>query len=85
MQQYVYLNGMECLWKHTQEVDNRVASRQGSQGLRARDQRKTYFLHYSHIILFLFTVLFYLKKNLSCACIIFQKNLSYHLKIQNFT
>ena len=59
MQQYVYLNGMECLWKHTQEVDNRVASRQGSQGLRARDQRKTYFLHYSHIILFLFTILYY--------------------------
>lgn len=42
----LYLNGIECLWKDTQEMENRIVSGQSSQELRARDQRKTYFLPY---------------------------------------
>lgn len=77
-QQCVYVNGTECLWKCTQEMGNRVVSGQGSQGLRARDERKTYFLLYYHMIL-LFLKIYHVH------ALFKKKILSFHLKIQNFT
>lgn len=77
-QQYVYLNGTGCLWKCTQEMGNRVVSGQGSQRLRARDERKMYFLLYYHIILLFLKFIMYMHY-------LVKKNLSSHLKIQNFT